>query len=243
METCVKVTNLECYYGKKKALSNVTFEIEKGKCLGILGPNGAGKTTLIRNIMGVIPPEKGRVTTLGYDAFESKDNICALSGYLPEGASVFMNMTLYKYLTFFAKLRGVSNTDEAVMSVIRLMDLEDEKNVKLKKFSKGMIQKAKIAAVIVHKPLLLILDEPTDGLDIATTNILVNYIKSFVEEGLTVLICSHLPDIIDRVCTDIIFINKGSQIFFGTKKDFLSMGEGDVSSAYQAILDGKEGRE
>ncbi len=239
MEICIKVSGLECSYGKKKVLNNVSFEVEKSKCLGILGPNGAGKTTLIRNIIGVIPPEKGIVNTLGFDASEAKDSICAFSGYLPEGASVFLNMTLYKYLTFFAGLRCVENVHEAVMEVIKLMDLSDEKDVKLKKFSKGMIQKAKIAAVIVHKPELLILDEPTDGLDIAASNMLVNYINDFVKEGLTVLICSHLPDIIDRVCTDILFIHKGTQLFYGSKSDFLSKGKGDVSSAYQAIIDGE----
>ncbi|MCR5638968.1 MAG: ABC transporter ATP-binding protein [Lachnospiraceae bacterium] len=239
MEMCVKVTGLECYYGKKKALSDINFSLEKGKCLGILGPNGAGKTTLIRNIMGVIPPKKGKVNTLGFDASENEEEICAFSGYLPEGASVYMNMTLYKYLTFFAELRCVDNADEAVMNIIKFMELEDEKDTKLKKFSKGMIQKAKIAAVIVHKPRLLILDEPTDGLDISATCVLVNFINGFVKDGLTVLICTHLPDIINRVCTDILFINKGKQLFFGTKQDFLSKGDGDVTSAYQVILERK----
>ncbi len=237
MDTCIKVNGLNYSYGKKKALDSLSFEMGQGKCLGILGPNGAGKTTLIRNLMGVIPPAPGVIQTLGFDASTSSEKICELSGYLPEGASVFLNMTLYKYLEFFAKLRGVKHIDKAIMSVIELMDLTEEKNTKMKRFSKGMLQKAKIAAMIVHTPKLLILDEPTDGLDIATTTTLVNYINDFVKAGMTVIICSHLPDVIDRVCTDILFINKGKQIFFGAKEEFLSKGQGSVSSAYQSILD------
>jgi ABC-2 type transport system ATP-binding protein len=237
VETCIKICNLDCYYGKKKALDSFSFEIEQGKCLGILGPNGAGKTTLIRNIMGVIPPNKGVVYTLGLDASDSFVEIGRLSGYLPEGSSVFMNMTLYEYLLFYAKLREVDNPGEAVDSVIEMIELTEEKNTKLKKFSKGMIQKAKIASVIVHNPKLLILDEPTDGLDISTTNTFVEYINGFVEDGLTVIICSHLPDVIDRVCTDILFIDKGTKLFEGSKEEFLKLGDGTVSSAYQAIYD------
>ena len=237
MDTCVKVSGLSYSYGKKKALDNLSFELEQGKCLGILGPNGAGKTTLIRSLMGVFPPSPGVIQTLGYDAAISREKISELSGYLPEGASVFLNMTLYKYLEFFAELRGVEHVDKAVTSVIELMDLTEEKDAKLKKFSKGMLQKAKIAATIVHAPKILILDEPTDGLDIAATNTLVKYMNGFVSAGMTVLICSHLPDVINRVCTDILFINKGKQIFFGKKEEFLSKGQGDVSSAYQNILD------
>ena len=237
MESCLMVSGLNSYYGKKKALENLSFATEQGKCLGILGPNGAGKTTLIRNIMGVIPPEKGTVTTLGYDASEAPNEIGRLTGYLPEGSSVFMNMSLYNYLMFFAKLRVVENPEAAVESAIEMIELTEEKNVKLRKFSKGMIQKAKIASVILHSPKLLILDEPTDGLDISTTNTFVKYINDFVKGGMTVIICSHLPDVIDRVCTDILFIDKGTNLFYGSKEEFLKQGDGTISTAYQAIYD------
>ncbi len=237
METCIKVSHLDCYYGKKKALDDFSFEIEQGKCLGILGPNGAGKTTLIRNIMGVIPPKKGQVITLGYDASECFTKIGSISGYLPEGSSVFMNMTLYEYLLFFARLREVENPEGAVAAAIETVELTDERNTKLRKFSKGMIQKAKIASVIVHNPKFLILDEPTDGLDISTTNTFIKYINEFVKKGLTVIICSHLPDVIDRVCTDILFIDSGHNLFCGTKEEFLKQGDGSVSSAYQNVYD------
>lgn len=237
METCIKVCNLDSFYGKKKALDDLSFELEQGKCLGILGSNGAGKTTLIRNIMGVIPPKEGKVFTLGMDASKSFTKIGSLSGYLPEGSSVFLNMRLNDYLMFCAKLRELDNPQEAVDRVIEMMELTDEKNTKLRKFSKGMIQKAKIASAIVHRPKLLILDEPTDGLDISTTNAFVKYINDFVADGLTVIICSHLPDVIDNVCTDILFINKGKKCFEGTKEEFLKLGSGSISSAYQALYD------
>jgi len=221
-EKAIWVNQLSTYYGKKKILRNISFELDKGECLGILGPNGAGKTTLIRSMMGVLPDYEGQMKILGYAPKKSSDEISRLAGYLPEGTSVYSNMDLVTYLTFFAKLRDAKQPEKTACEAIELVGLQDYAGEKLAKFSKGMIQKAKIAAAILHKPEFLILDEPTDGLDMATTTALLDYLQELKEKGMTIVICSHLPNVIRHICSSILLMNEGTIGFFGGVEEFIS---------------------
>lgn len=212
MEYIVQTENLSKSFGKEQAVSNINLKIRKGEIYGFLGPNGAGKTTTIRMLLGLMKPSSGTVKIFRKDLKKERINILAKVGSLVENPSYYPHLTAYENLEALRKILGVpkSRIDE-VLEIVRLKDAADKK---VKGFSLGMKQRLGIAASLLHNPELLILDEPTNGLDPSGIIEIRNLIKRLPEEyGMTIIISSHLLSEIDQMATQVGIVTKGKMIF------------------------------
>jgi lantibiotic transport system ATP-binding protein len=212
MEYIVQTENLSKSFGKEQAVSNINLKIRKGEIYGFLGPNGAGKTTTIRMLLGLMKPSSGTIKIFQKDLMKERINILAKVGSLVENPSYYPHLTAYENLEALRKILGVpkSRIDE-VLDIVRLKDVADKK---VKGFSLGMKQRLGIAASLLHNPELLILDEPTNGLDPSGIIEIRNLIKRLPSEyGMTIIISSHLLSEIDQMATQVGIVTKGKMIF------------------------------
>ncbi|MCL1701855.1 ATP-binding cassette domain-containing protein [Lysinibacillus sp. Bpr_S20] len=212
MEYIVQTENLSKSFGKEQAVSNINLKIRKGEIYGFLGPNGAGKTTTIRMLLGLMKPSSGTIKIFQKDLMKERMNILAKVGSLVENPSYYPHLTAYENLEALRKILGVpkSRIDE-VLDIVRLKDVADKK---VKGFSLGMKQRLGIAASLLNNPELLILDEPTNGLDPSGIIEIRNLIKRLPEEyGMTIIISSHLLSEIDQMATQVGIVTKGKMIF------------------------------
>jgi ABC-2 type transport system ATP-binding protein len=202
----IEVKNLTKLYGEQKALDNVSFSLAKGEIVGFLGPNGAGKSTMMRILTGYIPPTEGEAFVGELDVQSEGIEVRKKVGYLPEHNPLYLEMYVKEYLLFIAGLYG---TDKAqVPIIIEKVGLEPEKHKKLGQLSKGYRQRAGLAAALIHEPEVLILDEPTTGLDV---NQLVEIRQLIKEAGKnkTVMLSTHIMQEVEYLCDRVIIINKG----------------------------------
>jgi len=212
MGTVIEIENLSKIYKKnlKKihALKSVSFRVKKNQILGIMGPNGAGKTTLLKIITGIISPEKN---SNKLELFETKDikSVKHRIGFLPEAPEFFKNISAYELLKFCMKISDTPFQKEYLHRVLKAVNLYDERNEKIDKFSKGMRQRIGIAQAIIHSPDLLILDEPMSGLDPPGRSMVIDIIKSYHQEGKTILFSTHNLEDIETLCTDVIVLKNG----------------------------------
>lgn len=204
------MSGLSKAYGRKKqVLSDINFEVDEGSCVGIIGPNGAGKTTLIKIITGLIHPTSGEVRVFGESPFD--DSVKSRIGYMPERPEFFEEKTVRYHIEFFARLRGVEINCNEILTKVGL-----DGSKKAKGLSKGMRKKLSLALATLHDPDLLILDEPTAGLDPQATVTLYELIRKAVESGKTILMSTHNLYEVEDLCDRIIFINKGRLYFNGS---------------------------
>lgn len=196
----IEVSQLTKTYKKSVALSNVSFNLTEGSCLGLIGPNGAGKTTLMRIIAGLLLPTSGEVKVFGYNPFEAETK--TLIGYMPENADFFEEETADSHIDFITGLRGIRGGSEL------LSKLHLETTKKVKDFSKGMRKKLSLALATLHDPELLVLDEPTTGLDPQAAVTLYETIREAIRRRKTVIISSHNLYEVEDLCDQILFINK-----------------------------------
>jgi ABC-2 type transport system ATP-binding protein len=204
----IAVQNLTKTYGTYQALRDVTFDVKKGEVLGFLGPNGAGKTTTMRIITGYMPATTGNARVAGFDVFEDSMESRKRIGYLPESVPLYTEMSVWDYLDFAARLRGVKNRDAAVDRAMELTNLGERANTLIGKLSKGYRQRVGIAQAIVHNPDVLILDEPTIGLDPRQIIDIRNLIKSLAGEH-TVVLSTHILPEVSQTCTRVLIIAEG----------------------------------
>ncbi len=213
----INVSNLTKFYGDFKAVDSVSFSVSQGWVYGYLGPNGAGKTTTIRTILGLLKPNGGEVQIAGVNP--SKDPVQALQkvGYAPELPNLQTFFNGEKLLDFTSKMFGLSRQarKEKVGQLLELVGLKEEGKKKIGKYSKGMIQKLSVALALVNDPTVLIMDEPTIGMDPEATAHFRNLFTTLSKQGTTVFISSHLLDEVQRICTHVGMINKGKMVFDG----------------------------
>lgn len=207
-EYTLEVQDLTKNYDAYQALRGVTFNLKKGEILGFLGPNGAGKTTTMRILTGYIPPTSGKAMVAGYDVFSQSMQVRQRIGYLPESVPLYTEMTVWDYLDFAARLRGVQNRDEAIERVMEKTNLSDRADTIINKLSKGFRQRVGIAQAMVHEPEVLILDEPTIGLDPKQIIEIRELIKSFGGEH-TVILSTHILPEVSQTCSRVLIINQG----------------------------------
>lgn len=206
----IEVNNLTKSYGRLKAINNLSFTVGKGEILGFLGPNGAGKSTTMNIITGYIPSTEGTVKVAGVDVFENSKEVKKKIGYLPENPPLYLDMTVQSYLLFVSQLKQVprklrkSNIDD----VIELVKLGDVRNRLIKNLSKGYRQRVGLAQALMGNPEVLILDEPTVGLDPKQIIEIRNLIKSLGKDK-TIILSSHILPEVSAVCERLIIINKG----------------------------------
>jgi ABC-type multidrug transport system ATPase subunit len=208
----IEVENLSKVYKKnfKKihALKNIGFKVEKNKILGILGPNGAGKTTLLKILTGITSPEKNSGPLTMLDSADIKA-VKHRIGFLPENPEFLRNISAYELLEFSLDISGVPFDDGRIRELLETVNLFNERNEKVKNFSKGMRQRIGIAQAIAHKPELLILDEPMSGLDPPGRRMVIDIIDTYYREGKTILFSTHNLDDIEALCTDVMVLNHG----------------------------------
>ncbi len=207
--TAIEAQNLTKDYGNFQALRDVSFEANRGEVLGFLGPNGAGKTTTMRILTGYMPPSSGTARVAGFDVFSDSMQARRRIGYVPENVPLYPEMSVYDYLAFAARLRNVQNRDEAVDRVMDMVDIGERADTLIGKLSKGLRQRVGIAQALVHNPEVLIMDEPTIGLDPKQIIEIRNLIKSLGGEH-TVLLSSHILPEVSQVCSRVLIINNGS---------------------------------
>jgi ABC-2 type transport system ATP-binding protein len=206
----IEVKNLTKYYGKRLAVDDISFNVEKGEIVGFLGPNAAGKTTTMRILTGFLAPTRGDVKVAGYDVLTNSLEARRHIGYLPEAVPLYTDMTIHGYLDFLARLRGIpgERVKSRVDDVVELCHLGEYFDVLISKLSKGFRQRVGVAQAIIHEPDVLILDEPTIGIDpiqIASTRQLI---RELGKEH-TVLISTHILPEVSMVCERVIIIHEG----------------------------------
>ncbi|MFQ5871578.1 MAG: ABC transporter ATP-binding protein [Candidatus Geothermarchaeales archaeon] len=223
-ETVLEVRGLVKYYGSLKALDHVSFKLARGSVFGYLGPNGAGKTTTIRAILGLVRADAGDILVNGFDP--SKDPVHAFQGvgYAPELPKLHAFLTGEELLDLVGRLHGMPSGErkKREKELMELVGLSDHAKKKVGKYSKGMVQRLSVAQALMNEPELLIMDEPTIGMDPAATAYFRDLFRSMPKEGKTVLISSHLLEEVQKMCTDIGMINRGRIIFAGGLDDVIS---------------------
>ena len=210
----LEVKNLKKCFGDFQAVKGVSFSVKEGEVLGFLGPNGAGKSTTMRMITGFLPPTSGTAVLNGHDVL--LDPIAAKRdlGYLPESAPSYRAMTVRDYLKFIAEVRGKGEAE--VNEALRLAKLEDKAGQTIETLSKGYRQRTAFAAAIIHDPKVLIMDEPTDGLDPNQKYTVREMIKEMAKKGKAIIISTHILEEVDAVCSKVVVISDGEVKFDGT---------------------------
>ncbi len=209
----ISVKDLSKRYARNTAVDHISFEVEKGQIVGFLGPNGAGKTTTMRVLTCFLPPTSGTATVAGFDVLEAPMEVKRRIGYLPEAPPLYLEMRTAEYLTFVGRLKGLSGVDleQRVDAVCDRCAVGDVKNKLLGKLSKGYRQRVGLAQAIIHNPDVLILDEPTAGLDPKQINETRDLIKSLAGDH-TIILSTHILPEVEQTCERVIIINKGKLV-------------------------------
>lgn len=207
----IQVQGLTKYYGDVPALRNVSFQVEKGEVVGFLGPNGAGKTTTMRILVGYLPPTEGKATVAGYDVFFDSLEVRRRIGYLPETVPLYGEMTVRGYLEFMATIRGVSRPGTRADEVMEIVNLSDRAEQPIYKLSKGYRQRVGLAQALIHDPEVLILDEPTLGLDPKQIIEVRELIRRLGEDH-TIILSTHILPEVEQVCERVLIINEGELV-------------------------------
>ena len=211
------VQDLKKNFGNIQAVRGVSFTVKKGEVLGFLGPNGAGKSTTMRMIAGFLPPSGGTAEICGHDILQNPVAAKRCIGYLPENAPCYHAMTVTEFLTFIAEVRGFGGKDrlDRVESAIQKSRLESVRNQAVETLSKGFRQRTCFAQAILHDPPVLVMDEPTDGLDPNQKFVVRQMIKDMAAEK-AIIISTHILEEVDAVCTRAIIIAQGRIVANGT---------------------------
>jgi ABC-2 type transport system ATP-binding protein len=204
----ITIKKLNKSYGKQKVLKNVSFSLNKGEIVGFLGPNGTGKSTLMKIICCYLKQDNGQVKVCGLDTKENHLLIKSKIGYLPEQNPLYLDMYIKEYLYFVGKIYKVKNLTSRIAEIIQKIGLTSEQYKKIGQLSKGFKQRVGLAAALIHDPEILILDEPTTGLDPNQLIEIRNLIKE-VGKDKTVLLSTHIMQEVDKICNRIIIINNG----------------------------------
>jgi len=212
------VENVTKRFGDFTAVDGLSFKIRSGRVFGFLGPNGAGKTTTIRMIVGITAPDEGKIELFGkHISGEMQNRI----GYLPEERGLYKKMKILDQLRYFAALKGVSqkDADTRIDFWLERMRLSEWKTKKTTDLSKGMSQKIQFISTVLHNPDLLILDEPFSGLDPVNVEFLIEVVAELKAQGKTIIFSTHLMETAERLCDDIILINKSRKVIGGTLRE------------------------
>lgn len=225
-------------YGTFRALYDLSFFIKKGTLVALLGPNGAGKSTTMNIMTGSRPPIEGKVLIDGIDIFENPEKAKTHIGYLAEIPPLYPELTVCEYLIFTGELHGLNKAEskKRTLEILDLLKINDRKNTLIRNLSKGLKQRVGIAQSILHKPKLLVLDEPTVGLEPAQLIEFRHLIRSLVSEfNMTVILSTHIMAEASELCDEIIIINEGHKIFSGTKEELLQKKQNEY--VYEITVD------
>ena len=230
----LNVKNITKLFGQQRALDGITFSVHPGEIVGLLGPNGAGKSTLMKIITCFIPPTQGEVTVCGHSIFDEPQQVCRCIGYLPEHNPLYPDMYIPEFLRFVADIYKLKDSRQQVDKMIALTGLTPELGKKIGNLSKGYRQRVGLAQALIHEPQVLILDEPTTGLD---PNQLEEIRKVIREAGKTkiILLSTHIMQEVEAICDRAIIINHGQLIADGTLDDLRSNKHESLEHIFQKL--------
>ena len=238
LESLIETRSLIKRYGDKVAVNNVSFDVYTGEVFGFLGPNGAGKTTTIKMIVGLLQPTSGTIKVAGYDVQTQSLFAKAVSGYVPDTPNLYAKLTGRELLHFVGDLYNLDRNQVAhrIDELLRMFDLSAAADNTFDSYSHGMQQKTSLAAALMHDPKVLILDEPTVGLDPKSARLIKDILRQLADRGAAVMLSTHILEIAERMCDRIGIINKGELIAVGTMDELRKLGKTGQSSLEDIFL-------
>jgi ABC-2 type transport system ATP-binding protein len=225
----IRTTNLKKTFGDTVAVNEINFEVYPGEIFGFLGPNGAGKTTTIKMIVGLLKPGSGAVWVGGYDVQREPLRAKASCGYVPDTPDLYPKLTGRELLRFVGDLYEVNReqAEHRIEELLRVFELTEAGDDTIDSYSHGMQQKTALAAALMHDPKVLVLDEPTVGLDPRSARLFKDMLRQMADRGAAVFLSTHILEIAERMCDRIGIINKGDLIAVGTMDELRAMGKGE----------------
>ena len=234
----IETIQLERRFGSNQVLKSLDLFVKPGEIVGLLGPNGAGKTTTVRILTGLLRPSSGIAQVSGFNVVEHPIEVKRRVGYVPETGALYETLTAREYLDLVAKIYRLDDevADSRIESFLRLFNLIDESDVRTHTFSKGMKQKIAICAALLPNPEVLLLDEPLDGLDATTALIVKDLLKELSEQGRTILLCSHVLEVVEKICTRLAILYNGGIVSNGTPEEIINESRSDsLSEAFSRL--------
>jgi len=224
MSIALQVQQLTKSYGTKKALEGVSFSVERGSCFGLLGPNGAGKSTTMKIVSGIIEEDDGTAEIYGLSMKQKRKELLQQIGYVPQSITLYEKLSAYDNLTFFGQMNGVRGAllKQRIQEILERVGLSDRSKDLVGTFSGGMKRRINIAASLLHKPTMIILDEPTVGIDPQSRNHIFGIIRELKSEGVTVVYSTHYMEEVEALCDNIAIIDHGKVIAQGELSALIS---------------------
>lgn len=229
-ETVVRIKELHhSYDGKTNVLKNIDLDVYRGQIIGYIGPNGAGKTTTVKILTGMLDGFDGGVTVLGYDMSHSPLEVKKRIGYVPENAALYDTLTAMEYLEFIGRFYGMKTAviRDRAETMLETLGLEENKHQRMTTFSKGMKQKVLVIGGMIHNPDIIFLDEPLSGLDANAAIIIKEILAGLAARGKTIFYCSHIMDVVERICHRIVIIDNGQIVADGPFEQLQADAKGD----------------
>jgi len=226
MALAIEITELRKQYkgAFTPALDGLNLGVEENTITGLLGPNGAGKTTTINIICGLVHPDSGTATAFGVDCIENAQLVRSQIGVVPQQIALFPNLTAWENFMYIGRLYGLEDrfTKERAKDLLQKLDLDKHADKRVNRYSGGMKRRANIIASLLHYPEILILDEPTAGVDVQSRAMILNFLKEYKQLGKTILYTSHLLDEAEKICDEVVIIDEGRFIVNGTPQELIS---------------------
>ena len=244
-DALIETRGLVKRYGDKLAVNNVSLDVRSGEVFGFLGPNGAGKTTTIKMIVGLLQPTSGTVRMAGHDVQAEPLGAKAASGYVPDTPNLYAKLTARELLRFVGDLYGLDRGQAArrIDELLRMFDLAEVADDTIDSYSHGMQQKTSLAAALVHDPRVLVLDEPTVGLDPRSARLIKDILRQMADRGAAVMLSTHILEIAERMCDRVGIIDRGELIAVGTMDELRardSSGEASLEDIFLGLTGGAE---
>ncbi len=242
----IQTQNLKKSFGSIQALKDVSFIASNGRITGLLGPNGAGKTTCLRILYGVIQPDQGSAQVDGYDTQKQTRLAQQRIGALPDSQGLYPRLTARENIRYYGRLQGLSgkSLEDNIQELVGILDMQDIIDRRTEGFSSGQRVKVAIARAIIHKPDNILLDEPTNGLDVMSTRAMRSVIRKLKDDGKCVLFSSHIMQEVTALCDQIIIISKGEIVACGSPQEILERtGMNNLEDAFAAAIGSGEGLE
>lgn len=238
-ESLIETCDLIKCYGDKVAVNNISFDVYSGEVFGFLGPNGAGKTTTIKMIVGLLQPTSGTIKVAGYNVKTQPMLAKASCGYVPDTPNLYAKLTGHELLRFVGELYNLDRVQAAhrIDELLRMFELAGAADDTIDSYSHGMQQKTSLAAALMHDPRVLVLDEPTVGLDPKSARLIKDILRQLADRGAAVMLSTHILEIAEHMCDRIGIINKGLLIAQGTMDELRMLAKADQTSLEDIFLD------
>lgn len=240
MESIIEIRDLSKHYGSKKVLDNINLDIHKGEIIGYIGPNGAGKSTTVKILLGIIDDYHGNIKVFGKDIASGNTDYKLKVGYVPESGDIYDTLTAHEYLSFVGELYGLNLRDieKKGLKLMELFGIEGAYYSRISSYSKGMRQKLLIISSLIHNPDILFLDEPLNGLDANSVMIFKEILADLARKGKTIFYSSHIMEVVEKISSRIILINKGQIVADGSFEELKKLSkEGSLEGIFNQLTD------